>query len=50
LGDKIKDHENSEIHHKLCVVYEQWRQNKTINKDHETQILKNPSVKFYIES
>lgn len=43
LGDKIKDHENSEIHHKSCVVFEQWRQNKTIDKDHEAQILKEKS-------
>lgn len=43
LGDKIKDHENSAIHHKSCVVYEQWRQNKTIDKDYEARILKEKS-------
>lgn len=43
LGDKIKDHENSAIHHKSCVVYEQWRKNKILDKDHEAQILKEKS-------
>ncbi|CAH2311698.1 Hypothetical predicted protein [Pelobates cultripes] len=38
LSARIQVHESSQTHIEACVVYEQWRKNKTIDEENEKQI------------
>lgn len=38
LSAKIQIHESSQTHMEACVVYDQWRRNKTIDEENEKQI------------
>ncbi|OCT96206.1 hypothetical protein XELAEV_18013881mg [Xenopus laevis] len=43
LSQKIQVHKASQAHMEACVIYDQWRRNKTIDKEQEKQILKEKS-------